>query len=221
MLDAHLVPKLKIIIDPVVNTLAKYHVTPNQVTVTGFLLGLLAPIFIGLNYPIVGLVFILVNRFLDGLDGALARKTATHNDAGGFLDICLDFLFYASIPLGFAFANPEQNALPAAILLTTFIGTGSSFLAFAISAEKFSLTRPEFAYKSFYYLNGLTEGTETILFFCAFCLWPNHFPILAIVFAILASITIFTRVYFGFNTLKSRAQATTSVAGDNQINTEK
>ena len=69
--------------------------------------------------------------------------------AGGFLDITLDFLFYAAIPLGFIFADPELNGIAGSILLATFIGTGSSFLAFAIAAEKFKIDKPQFKYKSF------------------------------------------------------------------------
>ncbi len=57
-------------------------------------------------------------------------------DRGAFLDITLDFLFYASIPLAFAIADPAANALPAAVLLAAFIGTGSSFLAFAVLARE-------------------------------------------------------------------------------------
>ncbi|WP_435891264.1 CDP-alcohol phosphatidyltransferase family protein, partial [Klebsiella pneumoniae] len=40
---------------------------------------------------------------LDGLDGALARRRGL-TDAGGFLDIALDFLFYALVPFGFILA---------------------------------------------------------------------------------------------------------------------
>jgi malic enzyme len=36
-------------------------------------------------------------------------------------------VFYAAIPLAFAVADPVSNALPAAVLLASFIGTGSSF----------------------------------------------------------------------------------------------
>lgn len=50
-------------------------------------------------------------------------------DAGGFLDISLDFLFYALVPFGFILADPTHNALAGGWLLFAFIGTGSSFLA--------------------------------------------------------------------------------------------
>ena len=56
-------------------------------------------------------------------------------DCGGFLDITLDFIFYAAVVLGFALADPA-NAWPPPPLLFAFMGTGSSFLAFAIMAGK-------------------------------------------------------------------------------------
>ncbi len=60
-----------------------------------------------------GLFFIAASRLADGLDGELARVTAP-TDRGAFLDITLDFLFYASVPLAFAWADPAANALAAA-----------------------------------------------------------------------------------------------------------
>lgn len=91
----------------------------------------------------------MLNRLLDGLDGALARRREL-TDAGGFLDISLDFLFYALVPFGFILAAPEQNALAGGWLLFAFIGTGSSFLAFAALAAKHQIDNPGYAHKSFY-----------------------------------------------------------------------
>jgi phosphatidylglycerophosphate synthase len=127
----------------------------------------------------------------------VARATKP-TDRGGFLDITLDFLFYASIPLAFAIAHPAQNALPAAVLLAAFIGTASSFLAFAIVAEKHRMTSTAFPDKSFYFLGGLTEATETIIAFAAMCLWPQWFPQIAYGFAVLCAITIAMRIGWGW-----------------------
>ncbi|MFC0180053.1 CDP-alcohol phosphatidyltransferase family protein [Thorsellia kenyensis] len=207
MLDAKITPKLTPLLTPTVKLLINKGIKSNQITIVGFIIGLMAAIAISLSYFWFGLIGIMINRLCDGLDGALARTLKEDTPSGGFLDICLDFLFYASIPVAFAIASPTENALSAAILLMTFIGTGSSFLAFAIHAETFKLDRPQFAYKSFYYLNGLTEGTETILFFCAFCIFPAYFSLLALIFAFLASITIFTRIYFGFKTIQSKERS--------------
>jgi phosphatidylglycerophosphate synthase len=204
MLDASITPAIKVVLMPLVKLLDHTKVTPNQLTMTGFAIGLLAIPFLALQWWYLALTVILCNRILDGLDGALARYQGSSSSAGGFLDICLDFLFYAAVPVGFALGDTAQNALPAAILLAVFIGTGSSFLAFAIPAEKYQLVKPQFEYKSFYYLHGLTEGTETVLIFIAFCIWPEHFPWLAYGFAIAASITVFTRIYGGYYTLKEQ-----------------
>ena len=112
-------------------------------------------------------------------------------------------MFYASVPLAFGMANPQEWGVPALVLIASFIGTGSSFLAFAIAAEKFNIDRPQFSNKSFYYMQGLTEGTETIAVFLAFCLWPSYFTPLDFLFAGACAITVFTRIVFGFTTLKA------------------
>lgn len=203
MLDRFITPIITPLLMPIVKQLNKRHIKADQVTLVGFAIGLLAVPLLAAQLWVAALIVILINRLFDGLDGALARYQQQENAAGGFLDICVDFLFYAAIPLGFALANPAENALAATLLLTVFIGTGSSFLAFAIPAEKLNLARPQFENKSFYFLNGLTEGSETIAFFVAFCLWPAYFPELAYSFALLGGITIFTRIYGGYKTLKN------------------
>ncbi|MEH6481228.1 MULTISPECIES: CDP-alcohol phosphatidyltransferase family protein [Pseudoalteromonas] len=204
MLDKFITPVIKPLLTPVVMLMHKRGITADQLTVVGFLVGLLAVPLLAFEMWYGALVAIALNRTLDGLDGALARYANQSSSAGGFLDITLDFLFYAAIPLGFILANPEQNAIAGSLLLATFIGTGSSFLAFAIAAEKFKLEKPQFKYKSFYYLNGLTEGTETIALFIAFCIWPQHFAVMASIFAIACGITIFTRIHGGYHTLKQQ-----------------
>lgn len=184
--------------------LARRRITPSQVTLIGFVIGLLALPLLAMQAYAAALAVILLNRLADGVDGALARYTQASSDAGGFLDIALDFVFYAAVVLGFALADPDANALAAAFLLFAFMGTGSSFLAFAIMAAKHGIERPHFTHKAFFYLDGLTEGTETILAFIAFCLWPTHFALLAIIFAAACIITTMTRLWGGYRTLKHR-----------------
>ena len=201
MLDRHLHPRLKPLLNRLVMTLDKPGIAPDGITLIGFAMGVLALPFLALGWYLAALVAILLNRLLDGLDGALARRRGL-TDAGGFLDIALDFLFYALVPFGFALADPVVNALPAAWLLFAFIGTGSSFLAFAALAAKHNIDNPGYAHKSFYYLGGLTEGTETILLFVLCCLFPAHFAWLAWVFGALCWLTTATRIWSGYLTLK-------------------
>ena len=183
--------------------LAVAGVRPDQVTLVAFLVGMLALPLLAWEAYGWALAAILVNRLGDGLDGALARLTHRASDAGGFLDIGLDFVFYAAVVLGFALADPAANALAAAVLLFAFIGTGTSFLAFAIMAARHGLNRPHFQRKAFYYLHGLTEGTETVLALVAFCLWPGRFPLLALTFAAACLVTTAMRLWGGYTTLKA------------------
>ena len=195
-----------LLIQPIVKRialqLARLGLGANQISLIGFCTGLLAAFLIAHQHFSLGAGVILASRLCDALDGAVARLTQP-TDAGGFLDITLDFLFYASIPLAFAFANPLQNALPAATLLAAFMGTSASFLAFAVLAAKRGLSNPAFPNKSFYFLGGLTEATETLACFIAMCLWPHYFPEIAYGFAALCGITIAMRIGWGWRTLQN------------------
>ena len=197
MLDKAIQRALKPLMTRAARGMVRLGVGADAISLAGFAVGMGAATAIALQHDWVGLALLLISRLMDGLDGAVARATQP-TDRGGFLDITLDFLFYASIPLAFAIAEPAQNALPAAVLLAAFIGTGSSFLAFAAVAEKRKLQSLAFPDKSFYFLGGLTEATETILAFTAMCLWPQWFPYIAYGFAVLCGITIAMRIVWGW-----------------------
>jgi phosphatidylglycerophosphate synthase len=188
---------LKPVLTRIACGLVRAGVGADALTFIGFGIGMAAAVAIVFQLFMTGLVLLLLSRLMDGLDGAVARLTQP-TDRGGFLDITLDFLFYASIPLAFAVANPAQNALPAAVLLASFMGTASSFLAFAIVAAKRELASTEFPDKSFYFLGGLTEATETIAAFVAMCLWPQWFAPIAYGFAALCAITTALRIAWGW-----------------------
>ncbi|MEJ6596562.1 MAG: CDP-alcohol phosphatidyltransferase family protein [Oceanospirillaceae bacterium] len=200
MIDAKLLPLQRRLLRPIALGLVTFGVRADQVTITGFLLGIVAlPLLASQQYT-WALVFILLNRVLDGIDGEVARLTIA-TDRGAFLDIALDFVFYATIPLGFALANVTENALAAAVLLAAFVGTGSSFLAFSLMAQKRKLHAQKFPSKGLYYLGGLTEGAETIAVFVAFCLWPDLFTPLAYGFAFACGLTTLSRWLQGWHLL--------------------
>lgn len=201
MLDATLRP----LIDPPLNyvgeRLSKAGVTANTVTVAGFLIGMGAVPALAFDQPLLALAAIALNRLSDGLDGAVARHSRP-TDAGGYLDIVFDFIFYSAVPLGFALMAPQENALAAAFLIFSFVGTGCSFLAYAIVAAKRGLSTEIRGRKSFYYLGGLTEGTETIAFLFLVCLLPGWFPELAYIFGALCWVTTASRVWAGWGTFR-------------------
>lgn len=140
------------------------------------------------------LALILLNRFLDGLDGSVARFRGEVSDFGGYLDIVADFLFYASVPVAFALYDPQANALASVLLLASFIGTASSFLSYAILAEKRGAETTVRGKKSFYHLGGLIEGTESIVFLIIACLFAEYYAVLAYGFAALCGLSTLGRV---------------------------
>ncbi|HIF9334305.1 TPA: CDP-alcohol phosphatidyltransferase family protein [Photobacterium damselae] len=181
----------------------KLGISANQVTITGFIIGLFTLPALAFQRYDLALIFIVINRLLDGLDGAIARRQGI-TDCGGFLDITLDFIFYSLVPFGFVLADPNNNAIAGAFLIYSFIGTGSSFLAFAIMAGKRNIESPVYKQKSLYYIGGLTEGTETIACFILFCLFPSYFSIIAWIFGALCWVTTATRIWAGYQTLKQQ-----------------
>jgi phosphatidylglycerophosphate synthase len=199
MLDRFATALIRPAVGAAARVLVRARIGANRITMLGFFLGLIAAFLIAGHAYSAGAAAIFASRLCDALDGAVARLTQA-TDAGGFLDIALDFVFYASIPLAFALADPAHNALAAAVLLAAFIGTGTSFLAFAVLAAKTGLTSLDTPDKSFYFLGGLTEATETLAFFAAMCVWPQHFATLAYVFAGLCAITTGTRIWWGWRT---------------------
>ena len=202
MLDRAAIALLRPALQRLAQGLVRAGVGADALTLAGFAIGLAAAGAIAWQHYLPGLALLLLSRLCDGLDGAVARLTAP-TDRGAFLDITLDFLFYASIPLAFAIADPAANALPAAVLLAAFVGTGSSFLAFSILAERRGLKSEDHPVKGIYYLGGLTEATETLLCFVLMCLWPMHFDWWAYGFAGLCAVTIATRLSIGWRALGS------------------
>jgi phosphatidylglycerophosphate synthase len=116
MIDAALLPLQRRLLAPPAEWLVARGVRADQITVAGLILGLLGAGAAALGLFWLALAGLVLNRLADGLDGAVARLT-TPTDRGAFLDIALDFVFYAAFPLGFVLADPAANAVPGAALI--------------------------------------------------------------------------------------------------------
>jgi phosphatidylglycerophosphate synthase len=190
-------PLLRRWIDPSLNRagawLARRDISANAVSLAGLAVGLTTVPLLAWGHYEMALLVILLNRLMDGLDGAIARHKGT-TPFGGYLDIMCDMGFYAAVPLGFALARPD-NALWAALLLASFVCTASSFLGRAVLAvQRGEPDDGARGAKSFFHAAGIVEGTETIIAFALFCLFPAAFPWLAGIFAILCFWTAAARI---------------------------
>lgn len=191
MLDSILRPYINPSLDKAAEKISEYKIPANVLTLAGFAIGLTGCFFIAIQSYMFGLIFILVNRLLDGLDGAVARRS-TPTDFGAYLDIVCDMIFYAAFVFFFVMTlQPHQMA--GLFLLLSYMGTGASFLAYAIIAEKRGLSTEANGQKSFFNTGGLAEGTETILFMVLVCLFPAHFSGFAFLFGIMCWITTISR----------------------------
>jgi phosphatidylglycerophosphate synthase len=192
MLDA----TIRRLIDPPLNAaaarIAPAGVSANALTIVGFLAGVCAIVGVSAGSYLIGLALILLNRILDGLDGAVARRSSP-TDLGAYFDITLDFIVYAGVPFGFAIADPSR-ALAASFLILSFVSTGTTFLAYAIFAAKRGVSTELRGRKSLYYLGGLTEGTETFIAFALMCAFPQTFVLIAYVFGGLCFVTAAGRI---------------------------
>ncbi len=204
MLDELLRPVIDVPLKAIALRLQRIGVTADQVTLTGGAVGIASAAAIAAGWFTVALLLIASNRVADGADGALARLSGP-TDRGGFMDISLDFVFYAAVPLAFAVFDPPGNALAAAVLLSAFLSNGAAFFAFAIIAAK----RGEFTHgrqgpKSFVYVAGLAGGTETIIAFVLMTMWPAQFPAIACALAILCFASAGGRLRLGWREFTDR-----------------
>ena len=196
MLDTTLRKLVNPALNPIATILVKTGISANGITIIGFLIGVVGWIALAINLYYLALGMIVINRIFDGLDGLIAQKT-NKTEIGGYLDIVLDFIFYSGVPFFFVVGKPEVG-LPASFLIFSFIGTGSSFLAYSAIAAKHNIKNEKYKNKAIYYLGGLAEGTETITFFLFICIKPDKFTEAAWIFGGLCWITTFTRIYTAY-----------------------
>lgn len=201
MLDTTLRKILDPALKPAACLLVNIGFSANQITILGFIFGVFSWITLAMNMYYFALGMIIISRVLDGLDGMVAQKTI-QTQIGGFLDIVLDFIFYSGVPFFFAIGRPEFT-LSASFLIFSFVGTGSSFLAYSVIAAKHGITNKKHKNKAIYYLGGLTEGTETILLFIFICLNPDDFAQAAWIFGSLCWLTTLIRIYTAFVNFKT------------------
>ena len=200
MLDGWIRPRIDPPLALAGKKLAAAGISADAITIGGCVIGVSAAVAVAVGHFTVALLLLIANRVADGLDGAVARATR-RTDRGAFLDISLDFVVYAAVPLGFAAWNAPANTLSAAFLLASYIANGCAFLAFSTLAERRGLVTERQGLKSIYYLAGLAEGFETIVFMLAVCAVPDAFALLATLFAALCWVSAAGRLALGWRLL--------------------
>ena len=174
--------------------LSKLNISANSITLMSFISGFFCFLSIIDSSFVMAFLFLFLNRFLDGLDGAIARLVG-ETDVGAFYDIISDFIFYSLFPLGFIFINIE-NTYGICFLLLSFVSTQSTFLASAWLIEKKKIFISKKNTKSFFYIGGITEGFETIICFSLMLIFNNYIDLICYCFGTLCWTTFIFRIYY-------------------------
>jgi phosphatidylglycerophosphate synthase len=202
VVDRYLRPSKDVVLDSLSRRLP--NVPPTAITLTAFAVGLAACVFSWQGHYGWGLGLWLLNRILDGLDGSIARQHTKQSDLGGYLDILLDFVIYALLPLALVLSAPSQTRLVAlACLLASFyINAGSWMYLAAILEKRHTLQQQARELTSITMPRGLIEGAETILFYCLFLLFPQQLELLFTFMALLVTATAIQRVVWAVRQLR-------------------
>lgn len=177
--------------------------SPNMITVLAAIFGIAAAGAAALQLYWLALVLWIVNRMLDGLDGMVARNCGLQSDFGGYLDIVLDFVVYAAIPIGLYWGAPSASlAIAIIVLLGSFYVNAASWIYLSAILEKRSAgagVRGELTTVTM--PGAIIGGTETILFYTAFLIWPAWIAWLALFMAGLVFLSVAQRLWWAYHHL--------------------
>ncbi len=186
-------------LDRAAKNIAAAGVSPTAITAAGWVAGVGACVAVTRGAWTVALVLWLMNRVLDGLDGAVARQVGP-TDLGGFLDILADFSIYSGFILAVAIEVPEAR-LACVALLVAYYMSGTAFLALSSILERQDREQHRDV-RSLRFVGGLAEGTETVIAYALITLLPEHAETIVWIFTAAVSITALQRITEGIHTLQ-------------------
>lgn len=176
-------------------------VSPNVVSVGGFVVGLLAAWQASQGNGPSAVILWLFSRVLDGLDGLIARLHGKQSDFGGYLDIVLDFVVYAAVPIGLTVNAPTPERFVAlAVMLSSFYVNAASWMMLAAILEKRG--RAEGGLTTVTMPPGLVGALESIVAYTVFLIWPEQSTWLFGVFTGLVALTIGQRLMWAWRHLR-------------------
>ncbi|HAX18149.1 MAG TPA: CDP-alcohol phosphatidyltransferase [Actinobacteria bacterium] len=177
-------------------------INPEHITYCAFIAGTASAAAVIYGYLLPGLFLWILNRILDGLDGALARRYKKQTDKGAYLDIMADFAVYAMIPISFALkTNLKEIWIAAVFLLGSFYINTASWLYLSAILEKRRKEADNGILTSVVMPKGLVEGFETIIFYSLFFIFPSYLILLFSIMSVMTMISTMQRVYFSLKYL--------------------
>jgi len=179
-------------------------ISSNQITIYGFILGLVGCVAVGLQSYMIGLFLLMLNRLGDGLDGTVSRfdnheAGTMKGPFGTYLDIILNMITFGAFAFLFTLSDPEQSGA-AAFLLFSFIALFATELGDYMFSEENQRSE-----RSFLHPTRLVECTEIAIFMAFVCFYPTAFSAAAILLGIMCWVTAFSRIWFTFWELRTNS----------------
>lgn len=172
----------------------RIHHSPMMVSVVGFTIGLGSIGAIGMGNYRLGVYLWWMNRLVDGLDGAVARKQHKESDWGGLMDVVFDLIIYAGILIALVWNREPAVIMLGLILMGLFyVNIGQLFLGSAI-LEKRKLGKKKLTATQL--PASLIEGTETIVLYSLMILFPGALVMWISLFMVGMVVTIGQRMWW-------------------------
>ncbi len=169
-------------------------VPPWLFSILGLLAGMVTAVALWQQAYLLGFLLWFLNRVFDGLDGVVARQQGSQSDFGGYLDIVIDFIVYALIPVGLAMGRQDTAVTYSLIfLLCTYYVNAVSWMYLAAILEKRNFSHSD-RLTTITMPAGIIGGTETIIFYTLFIFFPSYLTALFILMGVLILITIGQRM---------------------------
>ena len=203
MFDPILRPVKERVVYPVAKVIAPV-LSPLALTSLGLAFGLAAAVSAAVDAMLVALVLWLVSRLFDGLDGVVARISDRQSDLGGYLDLLMDSVAYAAIPVAMALRGSATDVIASIALLSIFYVNIVSWTVLSSILEKRHARSEEARLTTVAMPSGIIEGTETIVFFTLFLLIPSWYTVLAWIMVALTAASVAQRVIWARHTLGDR-----------------
>lgn len=194
MLDSNL--QNKIPLQKLVKMMLKVGLTPNIMTIIGLITGLIVIVFIVYDLKIWAFVFLCISGICDIIDGAMAREQGSSSPFGTLIDISFDRLVEVGIIAAIAFKRPVLMPY-LFLMLCSIILCISIFLTAGILVSK----KHD---KSFYYMPGIMERTETFILLSALILFPYFGISISKLGTVLILITAVQRFFSALKYLKDQ-----------------
>ncbi len=184
---------------PLIAQYRRFGLTPNAVSVLGFVLALASAWCIVRGWAVAALSLWWLGRLADGTDGILARATGRSSAFGSYLDIVFDMAAYSAMVLAFDHVHPALHERWMLILLMYVLCITS---ALALGMQEAAVDLPARDNRRLRLGAGLAEGGETGIAYTLFLLLPAHVGSLTAVWIVLLAATVVARTLLAWRTLR-------------------